>query len=240
MIFLFTDYGLSGPYLGQVESVLCQQAPEQQIINLMADCPRQNPKASAYLLAALVNQLPEQSIVFCVIDPGVGSFDDPPVVLQLDNRWYVGPDNGLFDIVSRYAKARTCWKINWRPDNLSASFHGRDLYAPVVAMLANGEEIPGEKITWKDRHNWPDQLNEIIYIDNFGNCMSGLSGKALDIDKKLDINGLIVPYAETFSAVNIGQAFWYSNSIGLIEISINQGSAAAELKLSIGSILDFS
>lgn len=240
MIFLFTDYGLSGPYLGQVKSVLCQQAPGQQIINLMADCPRQNPKASAYLLAALVNQVPEQSIVFCVIDPGVGSFEDPPVVLQLDNRWYVGPDNGLFDIVIRYAKARTCWKINWRPEVLSASFHGRDLYAPVVAMLANGKEIPGEKITWKDRHNWPDQLNKIIYIDNFGNCMSGLSGKALDIDKKLDINSLIVPYAETFSAVNVGQAFWYCNSIGLIEISINQGSAAAELELSVGSILNFS
>ena len=68
MIFLFTDYGLEGPYIGQVETVLHQHAPNEKVINLMADAPRNNPKASAYLLASLVSQTPEGSILFCVID----------------------------------------------------------------------------------------------------------------------------------------------------------------------------
>ena len=114
MIILFSDYGLEGPYLGQVEAVLYNEAPGEKIINLLADAPSQNPKACAYLLEALTNNFPENSIFFCVVDPGVGSFEDPPVVMKIDNLWFVGPDNGLFDIVVRqYLK---CWKIHWRPE----------------------------------------------------------------------------------------------------------------------------
>jgi len=76
MIVLFTDYGLEGPYLGQVEAVLYKEAPDEKIINLLSDAPRQNPKACAYLLAALTKNFPEGTIFFCVVDPGVGSFED--------------------------------------------------------------------------------------------------------------------------------------------------------------------
>ena len=237
MIFLFTDYGLDGPYIGQVKTVLYQMAPNERVINLMVDAPRNNPKVSAYLLASLIPQIPTGSILFCVIDPGVGSHDDKPVIIEADERWYVGPDNGLFDIVMRQSKEHECWEITWQPDNLSMSFHGRDLYAPVCAMIANEQTVPVEKIAWQDRHQWPDDLYEIIYIDHFGNAMTGIRAMMLDSHNKLQINNKQISYASTFSSVKKGEAFWYSNSNGLVEIAVNQGSAQEFCNININNSL---
>lgn len=235
MIFLFTDYGLEGPYIGQVETVLYQQAPNAKVINLMADAPRNNPKASAYLLASLVSHTSEGSILFCVVDPGVGSNKDKPVVLKIDNRWFVGPDNGLFDIVARQAKEIEAWEITWQPEQLSNSFHGRDLYAPVCAMLENMESIPGDKVDWRDSHHWSDDLYEVIYIDHFGNCMTGIHSYNTPKQAILKINGREIYNADTFSNVQAGQGFWYENSNGLLEIAINQGSACEVFGIKVGN-----
>ena len=235
MIVLFTDYSLQGPYIGQVEAILYQQSPREKVINLFADLPRYNPKPSAYLLAACAGTFPADSIFFAVVDPGVGSFSDKPVVLKIDDRWYVGPDNGIFDLLVRQSEQCDCWKINWRPEKLSSSFHGRDLYAPVCAMIANGIDIPGEKIRWEDKHNWPDELQEIIYIDAFGNCMTGMRAAELEKNTIFNISGTEIRHARTFSTAMDSNPFWYENSSGLVEIAVNQGSAANTLELIIGS-----
>ncbi len=238
MIALFTDYGLNGPYLGQVQAVLHRLVPGEKVVNLLADAPRNNPKASAYLLAAFSQAIAAEpgTIFFSVVDPGVGSFDDPPVVLEADKQWYVGPDNGLFDIVCRRSSSVHCRRIDWRPETLSASFHGRDLYASAVAMLRNNQNL-GPTIPWNDRHGWPDDLEEIVYIDHFGNCMTGLRTGTLDNDRAIRANSITVPHAHTFSSVPRGSAFWYENSQGLVEIAVNGGNAAQQLNLRIGSKL---
>ena len=238
MIVLFTDYGLVGPYLGQVQTVIYNEAPDEKVINLMADAPRHNPRASAYLLDAVTGNFTDETIFFCVIDPGVGRFDDTPVVLKIDQQWFVGPDNGLFDMVVRRSESVKCWKIHWRPENMSASFHGRDLYAPICAMIANGIDIPGEKMIWNDNHNWPDQLNEIIYIDHFGNCMTGIKLTNLEHDRVITVNGQQIQHANTFAAAGKGIPFWYGNSNGLVEIAVNQGNAQQILDLSIGNLVE--
>jgi S-adenosylmethionine hydrolase len=235
MIFLFSDYGLEGPYIGQVETVLHQLAPDEKVIQLMADAPRNKPKESAYLLASLVPRIPEGSIIFSVVDPGVGSDEDKPVVLKIDGRWYVGAENGLFDIVVRNSKEIEAFEITWKPKTLSNSFHGRDLYAPVCAMIANNETVSSVSFDWKDKHQWPDDLNEIIYIDHFGNCMTGIRAKSLDKQLVLRIEHQDIINADTFSDVKEGKALWYENSNGLIEIAVNQGTAEDELQLKIGS-----
>ncbi len=235
MIFLFTDYGLEGPYIGQVETVLYQLAPDAKVINLMADAPRNNPKASAYLLASLIHQIPVGSIIFSVVDPGVGSDKDKPTAIKIDGRWFVGPDNGLFDIVAKQAKEILVWHITWRPEELTNSFHGRDLYAPVCAMLENKEQIPGDRVGWTDKQQWPDYLIEVIYIDHFGNCITGIRADQLDHKITISINSQKILNANTFSDVPEGKAFWYENSNGLVEIAVNQGSAAEVLQLEIGS-----
>ena len=238
MIFLFTDYGLEGPYLGQVETVLYQQAPNEKVINLMVDAPRNNPKASAYLLASLIPQIPAGSILFCVVDPGVGSDKDMPVILKIDGHWLIGPDNGLFDLVVRQAKEIDVWEIIWKPEKLSNSFHGRDLYAPVCGMLTNVVEVPGNKLDWQDMHGWPDDLNEIIYIDHFGNCMTGIRTETVNKKTIIKTSNQEISNADTFSDVSEGQALWYINSNGLAEIAVNQGRACDEFGITIGSKID--
>ncbi len=235
MIVLFTDYGATGPYTGQLEIVLRSQAPEVSVVNLCADVPRQNPKAAAYLLAALKQSLPQPAIWLCVVDPGVGTGQDVPVMINLDGCWFVGPDNGLFDIVGRRATQRSCYAISWRPESLSISFHGRDLYAPVAAELARGHRPAGDLCKWRPRYNWPEDLNEIIYRDSFGNAMTGMRAASLNAEARLIINGEILSYAPTFGEVAEGQTFWYENSNGLVEIAVNCGDAVRQLELEIGT-----
>ncbi|MBI2994415.1 MAG: SAM-dependent chlorinase/fluorinase [Gammaproteobacteria bacterium] len=237
MIALFTDYGVQGPYTGQVEAVLHRLAPRERVINLMADVPPQNVKAGAYFLAVLAPALPAGTIFLCVVDPGVGSFRDRPVVMKIDGRWFIGPDNGLFDIVARRARRVTCREITWRPKKLSASFHGRDLYAPACAMLAKGKSVPARAVNWKERHHWPGDLAEVIYIDRFGNCITGIRADNLKNTAIIRAGRRPIRNAATFTAVRKGQAFWYANSNGLVEIAVNQAKASERLRLKVGDRL---
>jgi putative tryptophan/tyrosine transport system substrate-binding protein len=102
MVVLFTDFGLQGPYPGQMKAVLYQMAPAAPVIDLFADAPVGNPKASAYLLASYAEWFPAGTVFLSVIDPGVGG-TRPPIILEADGRWYVGPGNGLFELVERRA-----------------------------------------------------------------------------------------------------------------------------------------
>jgi S-adenosylmethionine hydrolase len=162
MIVLFTDFGLQGPYTGQMKAVLHQMAPGIPAIDLFADAPVGNPKASAYLLAAYAAWFPAGTIFLCAVDPGVGG-TRPSIILEADGRWYVGPGNGLFELVQRRSGETRSWDIEWKPERLSASFHGRDLFAPVAAMLARGEPPPGRprKNDADRRADWPDDLSEL-------------------------------------------------------------------------------
>jgi S-adenosylmethionine hydrolase len=238
MIVMFTDFGVSGPYLGQMQAVLSQQAPDTTVINLFADAPTSNPRAAAYLLPAYVDEFPEGSVFLCVVDPGVGS-DRRPVILNIDGRWFVGPDNGLFNMVALRARNSAgieWWDITWQPDTLSNSFHGRDLFAPVAAMLARGDMPAAQQQDAAQRieSTWPEQLNEIIYIDHFGNAMTGVQASRVTKDKELLIHKHRIPYARTFAEVPSGESFWYENANGLVELATNQGRACDVLSLTIG------
>ncbi|WEX86591.1 SAM-dependent chlorinase/fluorinase [Sinorhizobium garamanticum] len=235
MIVLFTDFGLSGPYTGQMKAVLHREAPGIPVIDLFADAPATNPAASAYLLAAYAVWFPADTVFLCVVDPGVGG-TRPAVVVQADRRWYVGPGNGLFELVQRRAGKTRSWEIDWRPEQLSASFHGRDLFAPVAAMLARSEPPPGQPRDDSGRRpDWPDDLAEIVYLDHYGNAMTGLRAAMLPADAKLVAAGRVLERTRTFSDRLPGSAFWYENSNGLAEIAVNQGRADRELGLAVGS-----
>lgn len=237
LIALFTDYGLEGPYVGQLHAAIHAVAPTAKVIDLMHDAPRTNPRASAYVLAALVPGLPAGTLFCCVVDPGVGSGQDEPVVMDLDGRLLVGPDNGLFDIAARRAGRAACRRIRWRPAELSRTFHGRDLYGPVCAMLAAGSAPDLEPLAWRERHGWPDDPQEIIYIDRFGNCMTGIRIGSIKPDAVLARGGRRIRHAETFAKAPPAEPFWYGNSIGLVEIAVPGGSAADMLRLKVGSTL---
>jgi S-adenosylmethionine hydrolase len=237
MIVLFTDFGLAGPYTGQMKAVLRREAPQTEIIDLFADAPAGNPRAGAYLLAAYAEWFPPGTIFLSVVDPGVGG-QRAPLMIEADRRWFVGPENGLFELVLRRARNTHCYEITWRPPKLSASFHGRDLFAPVAAMLARAERPRTHARDGIRESAWPDDLAEIVYIDHYGNAMTGLRGSAVSTNATLILGDkLRVMHAATFSAVPEGQAFWYENSNGLVEIAVNRGRAADRLNLAIGSTL---
>lgn len=236
MIFLFTDFGWNGPYVGQMKTVLARQAPGSVVVDLMHDAPAFNPRAAAYLLATLVAQTPENSIILAVVDPGVGNTSRKPVILEVDGRWLVGPDNGLFSVMAKRGEVVECRHITWRPETLSNTFHGRDLFAPVAAMLANGELPAVSKLQLSELvgNDWPEELAEIIYIDNYGNAMLGIRAGKISPATIFQVDKLLIPFAATFSAVATGDLFWYCNSNGLVEIAMNQGSVTSRLGLAIG------
>lgn len=236
MIVLFTDFGLSGPYVGQMKAVLLEKAPGVAVVDLFADAPRFDPRAAAYLLAAYVDEFPVGTVFLGVVDPGVGSGARKPVIMQADGRWFVGPGNGLFNVVAQRSRGVACWEIGLRPARLSASFHGRDLFAPAAAALARDEPPPGSPLEGPCFDpSWPKDLPAVVYLDHFGNAMTGLRAALLPEGAVLEVAGQRLRRARTFSDLPVGGAFWYENANGLAEVAVNQGSAAAALGLVVGT-----
>lgn len=238
MIVLFTDFGWNGPYVGQMKAVLYEQAPGVPVIDLMHDVPSFDPVAASYLLASLVKQFPQDTIFVSVVDPGVGHPERMPYMVQADGRWFVGPDNGLFNVVEKQADEVQRYEILWRPATaISSSFHGRDLFAPVAAMLTRWE-MPENRLLDSREMTVADDLYQVIYLDHYGNAMTGIQSGSLSEKNRVIVMGKELEYAETFSMVSKGEAFWYFNSNGLVEIAVNQGSAMEQLSLQVGTTID--
>jgi S-adenosylmethionine hydrolase len=235
-VVFFTDFGIDGPYLGQMRAVLAAAGVTLPIIDLFSDVPAHNSQAAAYLLAALGAYMPEGSLFVAVVDPGVGG-ERRPLLVKSAGHWYVGPDNGLLSQVVRRQPDSEIESIDWRPDRLSASFHGRDLFTPVAAMICNGEPLPGEALSPGEMvgSDWPEDLAQVIYIDHFGNAFTGIRASTIDKEQQLHVNGYAVQWARTFCEVPLSKPFWYENSNGLVEIAVNQGRADRDLGLEVGS-----
>lgn len=236
MIVLFTDFGETGPYVGQVKAVLEREAPGIPVIDLLHDAPMFQARASAYLLASLIDVFPSDVVFLCVVDPGVGGARAPAIV-DADGRRFVGPDNGLFEVVLRRANETAFHRILWQPEGLSASFHGRDLFGPVAARLARGEAVESETRPVEEarRPHWPDELAEVIYLDTFGNAMTGVRARTVPLEAAITVNGRTLQRARTFSDLPEGTPFWYENSSGLIEFAVNQGDARSTLGIKVGT-----
>ncbi len=234
MIYIVTDFGWQGPYIGQMKAVLATLTPSHLSIDLMHDMPSYQVKHAAYLLPALVRDIPEKGVFLCVVDPGVGS-DRGAIALEVDGNWFVGPDNGLFDRVAAKGGEVKWFHIEWCPDFLSSSFHGRDLFAPIAAAIANGQQmhylklLPSRPLRYID-----NQLLAIIYFDGYGNAVTGVEASYIAREREILVRGRRLRYANTFSSVSKGGAFWYENSMGLIEFAVNQGSARDLLALQLG------
>lgn len=234
MIILFTDFGVDDPYVGQVRAVLAQRAAGVPVIDLCHNVPDFDIKAGAYLLAALMRDTPGDAVCLGVVDPGVGGRRDA-IMVHADGRWLVGPDNGLFAIVMRRARDVATSRIDWRPAAFSDSFHGRDIFAPVAAMIAQGE-MPASTPDHSpvDTADWPDDWGAVIYIDHYGNAITGLRAAEFDIESVVVCGDTAFRYARTFSDAPPGQPFWYVNGFGLLEIAVNQDNAAKKLGIAHG------
>ena len=240
MILLFTDFGSADVYVGQIKLALAIRAPDAYVIDLLHEVPNFDVHAGAHLLAALHERIPESSVTMAIVDPGVGSVRQALVVMA-DGRWYVGPDNGLLSVMLSRARDYRIWNILWSPSEISNSFHGRDLFAPIAAMLDKNEWwadalIPATKLNVTLDSS---DLRQVIYIDHYGNAMTGIPAAAANNSNDLRVGSHTLRYARVFSDVAEGESFWYPNSIGLVEIAMNCGHAAKTLMINVGDEVEW-
>lgn len=238
MIILFTDFGTRDPYVGQVKARIHELAPAQQVVDLLHEAPDFNAHAGAHLIAAFAQSFPPGAVFMCVVDPGVGTERDG-VVVTAGGRWFVGPDNGLLSIAAARGQDCKIWRISWSPENASATFHGRDIFAVIAALIAKGE-FPDDKLEAKPKlHVEFDaaDLPRIIYLDHYGNAWTGLRASGIPQSSRIAVGGAGFRHADTFGAVGKGEGFWFGNSVGLLELAINRGSAAEKLGLKVGDVV---
>jgi len=237
-IALFTDFGSADIYVGQVKAVLAAESPAVPVIDLLNDAPAFDVEAAAHLLAALAPEFPAGTVFLAVVDPGVGT-SRGAIVIEADGRSFVGPDNGLLSVLYQRARDARCHAIVWKPQRLTSSFHGRDLFAPVAARLAAGT-LPEEWLAPKATPDVlldPGPLFRVIYVDHYGNCATGIPAERMDRRARLALAGREVCYARVFGEAEPGEPFWYENSSGLVEIAIAGESAARALGIGVGTPL---
>ncbi|MBP0011105.1 MAG: SAM-dependent chlorinase/fluorinase [Roseofilum sp. Belize Diploria] len=249
ILTLLTDFGLQDPYVGVMKGAIAQINPQIAAIDLTHDLPRQNLVAARFALMNAYPYFPDDTVHVAVVDPGVGG-DRRAIALELAQGFLVGPDNGIFSgILSQYPLIKAVELTNdnyWRSPNPSTTFHGRDIFAPVGAHLANGVPIEqlGEAI---DPHtlvnlSLPSYTQEKPYIrgaiqsiDHFGNLITNIPGEAVnDVPWSVILNEEIIIGAQTYSDLPIGQAIALIGSHGWVEIAVNCGNAEKELRLTWG------
>jgi len=236
VIVLFTDFGMRDPYVGQIKARLAEQAPGQIVVDLLHEVPDYNPHAGAHLLAAFAAGFQPGSVFLAVVDPGVGTPRDGVVVLA-GGRWYVGPDNGLLSLVGARNTDTRLWRITWQPEDLSPTFHGRDMFAVIAAEIARGE-FPESKLSQIDKLEVEfdaGELSRVIYIDHFGNAWVGV--RNVPKDAQVSAAGKQFKYSESFGFVGKGEGFWFNNSVGLLELAVNRGNAATSFGLKVGDVV---
>jgi S-adenosylmethionine hydrolase len=235
-LVLFTDTCLEGPYVGQMKAAIHRVTPQALILDLCHDLAPFAPRPAAYLLAALLPYLPAGACMVAVVDPGVGTARRG-LVLEGSGMRLIGPDNGLLAVAAQRLD-RPCWHALPPPQEVfSATFQGRDWFAPAAARLQAGRKVALQALGVQPPEgcDWPPDHACVIYIDRYGNAMTGLRAETLPVNSVLEVGGQQLVGGRTFADVPVGEAFWYANSCGLVEVAVNQGQAARMLDLEVGT-----
>jgi hypothetical protein len=200
-------------------------------------------EAARLTLARVWRRFPTGTIHLVVVDPGVGT-DRAALAVASDERFLVGPDNGVLSPALLMAGARVvALEV---PSSASASFHGRDVFAPAAAALASGAELRslGSEMAQPRIRRTPEPqrtgdgalLGEVIAIDRFGNAITNIVGLRAGT---IEAVGLFLPLRRTYGEVAIGAPIAIVGSSGLIELAVRDGSAARVLRLTRGSAVLF-
>ena len=249
IITLTTDFGQADAYVGIMKGVMLAICPEAILVDISHEIRPQQVQEAAYLFGTAVPYFPAGTVHLVVVDPGVGS-GRRAVAIQTSQAFYVAPDNGVLSRVlvqERDAVAVHLTAERYRMSPVSATFHGRDVFAPAAAYLAAGvnlhklgEEIPLDALRtlpWPDSQVQPDgsRRGVIIHVDHFGNLVTSISGRHANPETSFVAGGVRIPgMSRTFSDVAPGEFVAYTGSGGYIEIAIRGGSAAARLQLDTG------
>jgi S-adenosyl-L-methionine hydrolase (adenosine-forming) len=215
IITLLTDFGSQDYFVGAMKGVILSIAPHAQIVDITHEVPPQDIHAAAFNLLAAYASFPAGTIHVAVVDPGVGS-QRRPLVIECAGQFFVGPDNGIFSwICEREAKSRGIHLQNesFFHHPVSATFHGRDVFAPVAAALSRGvaakdlgepmsDYVALQSLALEWRADGQAEAR-IIHIDRFGNCVTNLTREHLSEESfasgaKLNVKGREVSACRRF------------------------------------------
>ena len=242
IITLTTDFGINDHYVGSMKGVVLGINNEAVITDITHGIPKYDIFKAAYTLRGFYKYFPKDSIHVVVVDPGVGS-ERRPIIVQTQESIFIGPDNGVFSFVLKESKSVNVFEITnseFMLEDLSSTFHGRDIFAPVAAHLSLGVDIQdfGEVLKnpisleiRKPELKGDEIVGEVIYVDSFGNLVTNIPGDLLKGYSKVQLGEFVIDsVAGSYQDVAKGNLLAIIGSSGLLEISINQGSAADLIK----------
>ena len=251
MITLTTDFGLEDPYVGAMKGVILSINPRVRLIDIAHQLPAHHTVRAAFLLREVCPRFPPGTIHVAVIDPGVGG-QRRPVLLKIEERFYVGPDNGVFGLLLEDFTLQGACRLDNREfflPSVSQTFHGRDVFAPVAAHLATG--IPpasfGPTITDPVRQPFPSPHEEaaelrgqVVWVDRFGNCITNLADEVVSRWARgasyviQAASKRMTQICTSYESIPKGEALALFNSLGFLEIACNQAPANRTLGLAEG------
>jgi S-adenosylmethionine hydrolase len=257
VIGLFTDYGWDDPYVAQLKGAILTVNSNARLLDITHTVTPFNVTEGAYLLDECAEEFPGGTIFVAVVDPQVGT-DRQPVLLQTaKGKYFVGPDNGLFSQVIAHEGFGRAWVLDkpefFRAGDTSRTFHGRDIFGPVAAHLAAGTDPNSFGTPLKALMLLPEKIptfaggviaTTVVHNDRFGNVILNLDASN-EVAAKLHQGNLVkisigkenysAPLVKTYGEVEKGRLLLLYNSSGLLEISMNQGSAVKQLKVEPGT-----
>ena len=260
MISLLTDFGLMDPYVAEMKAIILTTCPEAITIDISHLVEKFNIRMGAFLLASAVPAFPAGSVHLAVVDPGVGS-KRRPIVIETRRNLYVGPDNGLLVPAAHAEGILSVYEVTNHQlmrGNISSTFHGRDIFAPVAAHLATGVPPrdcgPGISDYMNPPYSQPKLEEkkascEVFHIDAFGNIITNLRGTDiskwnLNLAQKLRISmenkRTSALYVKTYSELRKGEIGLLVGSHGFLEISCRENSAARRIKARTGMAVQIS
>jgi S-adenosylmethionine hydrolase len=254
IIALLTDFGLRDPYVSQMKGVILSINENAKIVDITHEVEKFNVKAGAFILYLAAKFFPKKTIYVAVVDPGVGS-ERKALLVDAGGDFFIGPDNGVLMLAAKEKNIKAVYQIlnpKYFRKEVSSTFHGRDIFAPVAAYLSLGVSPKefGEQITEYEVPSFIEAkveknkiLCEILYIDSFGNIITNATASHLKminislgdwINLKVKNKIYKIKFGKSYVDVEKGKILALIGSHGFLELAVNLGNAAKTLKIKSG------
>ena len=252
-IALLTDFGLADWYVAAIKGEILRRAPAARLVDLTHAIPPGDVRRAAFVLGQAWPSFPEGAVFLVVVDPGVGSARRP-LAVRAAERFFVGPDNGVLEspLGVSGAEARMLDPARVGGPPLSATFHGRDLFAPAAALLAAGADFAGlgppapDPVRLAQERPFAEGsslVGHVVHVDRFGNCITDVAAADLGAylagrdPRRLRVRAgaaEIAGLSTTYSEAPVGAVLALVGSGGRLEIAVAGGHAGARLGLASG------
>ncbi|HET9472745.1 MAG TPA: SAM-dependent chlorinase/fluorinase [Steroidobacteraceae bacterium] len=253
LVTLTTDFGLREPFVGIMKGVMLAHAAQLRFIDMAHDVSAFQPVEAGFWLAGALRYFPAGTVHVAVVDPGVGTPRALLVALAGDQA-VLAPDNGLLAPLATRKKIERLIRIDlarlvqFGVSDVSATFHGRDVFAPVAAAIASGRCDPvdlGQEVDTLDLSGWPaitpradgGVAGVVVAVDRFGNLISNIEAATVVAltTPTVHIGGLRLPLRRTYGDAAAGEYLGLINSFEVLEVARSRGNAAAGLNLAVGA-----